>query len=105
MITRLILIALCFTALAFDYNDIVPKKEKDISIIVYSRDGCSGCKKMEPIVKEIKESGQYNISTHKNDPDFEGPVPTIVVLVDGNEVRRHTGELSKQALIAFINEN
>jgi hypothetical protein len=96
----LIVILFC---LAFDYNDIVPKKENDLQIIVYSRDGCSGCKKMEPTVKELKNEG-YPISIHKNDPGFEGPVPTIVVMVDGIERGSHTGELSKDALIAFIKE-
>lgn len=101
----MILIACLTVIAAVDYNGIVPDNiivSSELQIIVYSRDGCSACKKMEPIVKGLKEDG-YNISISK---EFDGPVPTIVVLDSrGKELRRHTGYLSKAELIEFISKS
>ena len=100
-----ILLLLVGILIAADYDNIVPSNTETF---VFSMNGCSGCEAMKPIVKELINENfniglvvgagrlkEFNITT----------VPTTVVLVDGKEARRHVGTLSKEEIIAFINEN
>ena len=74
---------------------------------------CGPCKMLSPIIDEV--SNEINdIKFLKVDVDESNEVatkyqimsiPTLIIFKDGNVVNKHTGLLSKNDLINFINEN
>ncbi len=76
---------------------------------------CGPCRKMTPIIKEIKEEYKNKVDTHivdltKNPPQFGDKyrvsvVPTQVFLdKDGKVFLRHEGMLTKDEIIDIINK-
>jgi len=95
-------IILILPFLAANYDDIIPK----VNTIVVSMPGCSACKQLEPIVKELVDEG-FAISIMEGRSSLEKynveSCPTIIIMVNGKESKRHTGYLNKKDFIAFIN--
>ena len=82
-------------------------KNKDMKTVKYfTASWCAPCRMFKPIMKEIEREGH---SIHFIDVDFdEGDlaekyriqhVPTTIIEVNGNEVDRFTGPLSKQEVL------
>ncbi len=72
---------------------------------------CPHCKKMAPIVEQVKEltAGQaavfqLDIDQNQELADLEKveSVPTFIVYRDGTEVWRHTGEIAGETLLSHL---
>ena len=74
---------------------------------------CGPCKMLSPIVDEVSNEIE-DVKFLKVDVDESGDIaskygimsiPTLIIFKEGNIVSKHTGLLSKNDLINFINEN
>lgn len=78
-------------------------------LIYFSASWCPGCKTMTPVINGMKKQIQvadinvdydasnvskYNISS----------IPTIVLLEDGEEIRRFTGTMTGMQLVDWLNK-
>lgn len=68
---------------------------------------CGPCKMLSPIIDEISEDSELNLTVGKLDidkaPDIAGnfgvmSVPTVILFKDGTVVNRHTGFIPKEDL-------
>jgi len=75
----------------------------------FSAGWCSGCKQLDPVIDQIKKQG---ISVNKIDIDYTPDVttkykvqsiPTVILVENGQEVRRFTGVRSFEQVISFYN--
>ena len=77
----------------------------------FSADWCAPCKAMKPMIDDfIKDNPEPKI--FKIDADIESElvkkfeirgIPTFVMLNEGEEVKRHTGSMTKEQWYDFIN--
>ena len=81
-------------------------------IIKFYAEWCGPCKLLGPIVKEVATEVkvpivEVNVDTEATKPVVEKygvqSIPQMVYIVDGKEVARHNGFMTKDQLIAFIN--
>jgi thioredoxin-like negative regulator of GroEL len=79
-------------------------------LIYFTANWCSACQGMSPIIQQLQTS--KTIPVAKIDTDYDANyvekynvrnIPTIILLENGQETRRHTGALSSQQLNNFIN--
>jgi thioredoxin 1 len=77
-------------------------------LFYFSADWCQPCKALGPTMDRV--SGQIQI--HKINIDYEADVvqkygvrniPTVILVENGQEVRRFTGNRSYNDIISFIN--
>ena len=77
-------------------------------VLYFTAQWCSVCQDMTPIVEHLKKS----IPIEKIDTDYDvsytekynvKSIPTVIVLENGKEIKRHTGKLNKNQLNTFIN--
>ncbi len=82
-----------------------------VTLIEFYASWCPHCKRMMPIVEELKElvGGsvavcQYDIDEYPREADHAGAqsVPTFIIYRNGREVWRHVGELAGDELLAAI---
>jgi thiol-disulfide isomerase/thioredoxin len=82
------------------------------SVLYFTADWCSPCKKVKPIVEELNRE-QIIAKFFMIDADIESEmvsdfevksVPTFVLIRDNKEVSRTTGAKTKEELLSFINE-
>lgn len=75
---------------------------------------CGPCRMLTPVLNEIKDQFYYNVKFEDIDIDSNPKivekygvisVPTIVLEVNGKEVKRITGVSSKMTYVNAINEN
>lgn len=75
---------------------------------------CGPCRMLTPVLNEIKQQFYYNVKFEDIDIDSNPEivkkygvisVPTIVLEVNGKEVRRIHGVSSKMTYVNAINEN
>ena len=80
-----------------------------MKVIKFSADWCQPCKVVDPILKSLTQElnlslESINVSSQR--PLFEKygvkTVPTIIVEEEGQEVKRHTGMISKNKLRDFL---
>ncbi|MDO4628437.1 MAG: trypsin-like peptidase domain-containing protein, partial [Planctomycetia bacterium] len=78
--------------------------EKGVVLLDFYNDACGPCRAMMPAVQSLVERG-YRISKVNTDkfPDWANrfnitKIPCFVVIIDGQEVARHTGVTSEQKL-------
>ena len=79
------------------------------NVFYFTADWCQPCKKVKPIVEEMKKEGfQFQMV----DADYEqllvkqfkvSSVPTFILFEDGEEVSRITGAKTREELERFIN--
>jgi thioredoxin-like negative regulator of GroEL len=79
------------------------------SILYFTADWCQPCKKVKPIVEDMKKEGfQFQMI----DADYEQllvkqfqvkSIPTFILLQDGKEINRITGAKTRGELEDFIN--
>jgi len=77
-------------------------------ILYFSAEWCNPCVTLSPIVEQFKKQ----VSIDKINIDYDvtlvekyniKSIPTLVLLKDGNEIKRHTGVLNYEQLNKFIN--
>jgi thioredoxin 1 len=81
------------------------------TIFYFTADWCNPCKKMKPIAEEInREYADISIKFIDADAEIElaksfgiRSVPTLILMDEGNEVRRIIGAKTKNELMEFIN--
>ena len=78
-------------------------------VLYFSAKWCQACTSTTPAIDQLKNTG---ISVAKIDTDYDvshvteynvKSVPTIIILENGNEVRRHSGALTTNQLNNLIN--
>jgi thioredoxin-like negative regulator of GroEL len=79
------------------------------NIFYFTADWCQPCKKVKPIVEDMKKEGfEFQII----DADYEQllvkrfqvkSIPTFILLEDGQELNRITGAKTREELEDFIN--
>ena len=77
-------------------------------LFYFSADWCQPCKALGPTMDRVSEQ----IQIHKINIDYEADVvqkygvkniPTVILVENGQEVRRFTGNRSYNDIISFIN--
>ena len=75
----------------------------------FSARWCSGCKQLDPVIDQIKKQG---ISVNKIDIDYTPDVttkykvqsiPTVILVENGQEVKRFVGARNINEVINFYN--
>ncbi len=86
-------------------------RESKVTLVEFYATWCPHCKKMAPIVEQIKEllDGsaaviQLDIDLNKEAADAENVsgVPTFILYSDGKEIWRHSGEIEGNDLLAKV---
>ena len=82
-----------------------------VTLIEFYASWCPHCKRMMPIVDELKElvGGnvavcQYDIDEYPREAEHADAhsIPTFIIYRNGSEVWRHVGEISGDELLAAI---
>jgi thioredoxin-like negative regulator of GroEL len=78
------------------------------TVFYFTADWCQPCKKVKPIVEDMKKEGfEFQII----DADYEQllvkrfeikSIPTFILMEDGKEINRITGAKTRQELEEFI---
>lgn len=93
------------------FQEIISSKSP--VLIDFFAEWCGPCKMMSPILKQVKEDLQDNITILKIDVDKNTKlaaqyqvrgVPTFALLQNGKLLWRHSGMLQKNDLISVINQ-
>lgn len=79
-------------------------------ILRFTATWCAPCKAMQPLVDWARDQGYTINDVELTDRDNDGlvglfrihSVPTFVVLKDNQEVRRHSGAMTKQDWMDFL---
>jgi thioredoxin-like negative regulator of GroEL len=79
-------------------------------LLYFSAGWCSACKGVTPIIEQLVST--KSIPVNKIDTDYDvsyveeykiKSIPTIIVLENGNEIKRYTGPITLAQLQNFIN--
>lgn len=88
------------------------KNQPGVNLIEFYASWCPHCKRMMPVVEEIKELVgnavgvfQYDIDDYPADAEDAGAdtVPTFILYRDGAELWRQVGEMPGDEIMAVIN--
>lgn len=95
-------------------NDLSEAKEKNLAFIDFSAQWCGPCKMLAPVVDELAEELQGEVSFYNVDVD-ENPalaqqysimnIPALVLLKNGEKAGMTVGFQPKEELKAFIEKN
>ena len=79
-------------------------------LFYYTANWCQPCQTLGPIMDEIARQ----IPVHKQNVDYTDPlllesanvrnVPTVILVEDGQEIKRFTGVKSNSQIITWLNE-
>ncbi len=92
-----------------NYTDLITSKP--VVLVEFYATWCPHCKRMMPIVEQIKEllAGSveiYQLDIDQNDEAADSvdvnSVPTFLLYKDGKEVWRQSGEMEAQVLLSKI---
>jgi len=79
-------------------------------VLYFSAGWCSACKGVTPIIEQLAST--KSIPVNKIDTDYDvsyveeykiKSIPTIIVLENGNEIKRYTGSITSAQLQNLIN--
>ncbi len=79
------------------------------TLFYFTQPGCDPCEKFDPIMDSIANN---NVSVEKVNTDYEADrtrqanvtsVPTVVLAINGQEVKRFTGIRTFQQVMEFYN--
>lgn len=82
--------------------------QKDVVLLDFYADWCGPCKEMKPILADLEREGYVikaiNFDNNKAEAQKYGVknLPTFIVLVDGKEIGREVGKVSKVRLVQMI---
>lgn len=85
--------------------------EKGVVLVEFYATWCPHCKKMAPIVEQVKELLDNRAAVVQLDIDLNqeaadaadvSGVPTFIVYVSGKEEWRHSGEIDGNALLSKV---
>lgn len=91
------------------YQDAI--KEKQVMLIEFYATWCPHCKRMAPVVDQVKElldgrAGVVQLDIDLNQEAADSAevtgVPTFIVYRDGEEVWRHSGEIDGNDLLSKV---
>ncbi len=94
-----------------DYNDLISSAK--VVLVEFFATWCPHCRRMAPIVEQIKELTEgsaeiYQLDIDKNsqlaDENEVETVPTFILYVNGDEKWRHSGEIDGNDLLAKIQQ-
>lgn len=89
-----------------DFSSLIEGK----AVVDFYATWCGPCKMFAPIFEEV--SSEIDMNFIKLDTDEHSDIargygvmsiPTIILFENGNEVKRHTGFMSKEEFIKFLN--
>ena len=92
-----------------NYNDVMATQ--GVALVEFYASWCPHCRRMMPIVEQVKELladraavVQYDIDECEADADAAGVnvVPTLIVVKDGKEMWRKSGEVSADDLMSAV---
>lgn len=87
------------------------KKLEPNCMVLWTAKWCSSCKKMKPIVKQLREEGYavYVLDYDENRKDAQQlnvrTFPTIIIRENGREVARHVKVVSKDKILKALKKN
>lgn len=91
------------------YKDAI--RSTTVVLVEFFATWCPHCQKMMPVVDEIKQSLAGKVNVYQFDIDkYQGlddennveVVPTFIIYVDGREVWRQSGEMTKDQIMAEV---
>ena len=89
-----------------DFNKLI----ETTAVVDFYATWCGPCKMFSPIFEEVSKEQDINfvkieINNHSDIARQYGvmSIPTIILFKNGEEIKRHTGFISKEQLIEFIN--
>ncbi len=92
-----------------NYSEII--ESRPVVLVEFFASWCPHCRKMMPIVEQIKmlldgrvPVYQYDIDENEAEAGKAGveSVPTFIIYRDGEPVWRHSGEIDGEALLARV---
>lgn len=93
------------------YEKDFSKLIEESAVVDFYATWCGPCKMFGPVFEET--SKEIDMNFVKLDVDKSSDIarqygvmtiPTVILFKDGNEIKRHTGFMSKTELFNFINE-
>ena len=89
-----------------DFSSLIDNK----AVVDFYATWCGPCKMFSPIFEEVSNESTINFVKIDTDsfPELAREygvmsIPTIILFENGNEVKRHTGFMSKEDFIKFLN--
>lgn len=95
-------------ALKFTKNNFANETSQGVSLVDFWAEWCGPCRMMSPIIDDLSKEyeGKAKIGKINVDEEMElaeqfgvSSIPTLVILKDGNEVKRFVG-LTQKAVLA-----
>ncbi len=91
------------------YENII--NQSGVVLIEFYATWCPHCKRMMPVMEQVKELLEGSVPVYQLDIDSESEaadkaevetVPTFIIYKDGDEQWRHSGEIDGNALMAKV---
>lgn len=89
-----------------DFSSLIEKK----AVVDFYATWCGPCKMFASVFEEVSNEIDMNFVKVDTDsyPDLAREygvmsIPTIILFENGNEVKRHTGFMSKEEFVDFLN--
>ena len=94
-------------------NDFEENTRSGVALVDFFATWCGPCKIMGPILEnaqeDLKDVKIFKVDVDENETTARNfgvmSIPTLVLLKDGKEVKRHVGLLNHDDLIDFVNNN
>lgn len=92
-----------------DYSEAIVSKP--VVLVEFYASWCPHCRKMMPVVEQVKELLEGNADVYQLDIDLNKELadrenieslPTFIIYRDGKEVWRRSGEMDGQVLLAKV---
>jgi len=96
-----------------EFNDKIKNSEKPI-VVDFWAEWCGPCKQLSPTLASVAEELSDKVDVYKMnvDENTETPttfgirgIPTLIMFKNGEKIAAKSGNLPKQALTDWINEN
>ncbi len=89
-----------------DFSSLIEHK----AVVDFYATWCGPCKMFAPIFEEVANEMDMNFIKIDTDNNSDlareygvMSIPTIILFENGNEIKRHTGFMSKEEFINFLN--
>ncbi len=88
-----------------DFASLIEKK----AVVDFYAEWCGPCKMFAPIFEEVAGEKEFNFVKVDTDSYVDlareygvMSIPTIILFENGNEVKRHTGFMSREEFLNFL---